>query len=195
MLILGLTGGIGMGKSTAASILAGFGLPVHNADQVVHGLLQKGGKAVKPIAKIFPEVLKGGAIDRAALGRLVFHHPVRLKKLEKILHPLVVRDEKLFLKEARRAKVAAVVLEIPLLFETKADRRCDVVLCVTAPRPVQKARVLQRQGMTEAKFKAILARQMPDKDKQRRADFVIQTGTSRADTQKQLRKILDDLKI
>jgi len=193
MLVIGLTGGIGMGKSTAADILSSFGLPVYNADRAVHALLDKGGAAVKLVAKLFPAALKNGAIDRSVVGSLVFNKPVLLKKLETILHPLVQRIEREFLKQAQRDKIAAVVLEIPLLFETGAEKRCDVTICVTAPKAVQKARVLKRKGMTPERFKSIVARQMPDKEKRQRADFVVKTGVSRADTKKQLNAILDHL--
>jgi dephospho-CoA kinase len=193
MLIVGLTGSIGMGKSTAASILKSFGLPVHNADQAVHALLEKGGKAVRPVAKIFPEAVKNNAIDRAVLGKMVFGKPAQLKKLEKILHPLVVNAERAFIKQAKRDGLAAVVLEIPLLFETGAEKRCDITICVSAPKAVQKARVLKRKGMTAARFKAILARQMPAAEKCRRADFVVGTGISRANTKRQLQSILQFL--
>lgn len=195
MLVIGLTGGIGMGKSTAAEILTGFGLPVHNSDHVVHALLQKGGKGVRPVAKIFPESLRNGAIDRAVLGKLVFGKPEQLEKLEKILHPLVWKSENDFLKQAKKKKYAAAVLEIPLLFETGAEKRCDFVICVTAPKAVQKSRVMKRKGMTETKFKSIVARQMPDAEKRRRADFVIKTGASKADTKKQIRSVLQHLAV
>lgn len=193
MKIIGLTGGIGMGKSTAAKILRRMGLPIYHADQAVHDLLRKGGKAVKPVANLFPEALRHGAIDRAILGPLVFAQPRKLKRLEHILHPLAQQAEKAFLQQARRMKAPAAVLEIPLLFETKAEKRCDVVLCVTAPRAVQKARVLARAGMTEAKFKAIIKRQMPDKQKRAKADYVINTGTDYADTRKQLQRVINIL--
>jgi dephospho-CoA kinase len=189
MLIVGLTGGIGMGKSTVAKILSDFGLPVHSADQAVHALLGPGGKAVKHVAKLFPEALNKDSIDRRTLGKLVFGHPKKLKALELILHPLVHQTEKAFLAEAKRNKSPAVILEIPLLFETKAEKRCDIVLCVTAPKAVQRARVMRRRGMTEARFKAIVAQQMPDAEKRARADYVIPTGTSYAVTRKRLRKI------
>jgi dephospho-CoA kinase len=178
LIIIGLTGGIGMGKSAVAKILRGFGLPVYNADRAVHALLKKGGKAVKPVAKIFPEVLKRSAIDRKILGRIVFGHKHKLKKLEKILHPLVRREEKRFLAKARKQKKPASVLEIPLLFETGGDKRCDVTICVMAPKKVQMARVMQRPGMNRQKFKAIQALQMPDKKKRQLADYVVDTGGS-----------------
>jgi len=195
MIIIGLTGGIGMGKSTAAAILNKFGLPIYDADKAVHGLLQKGGKAVKPVAKLFPECVNKGAIDRAILGRLVFGKPAQLKKLEKILHPLVRRAERDFLKQARRDKAPAAVLEIPLLFETGAEDRCDITICVTATRAVQKARVLKRKGMTSQRLAAILQRQMPDKDKRNRADFVVRTHKGRVDTRRQLQDIIKKLEV
>jgi dephospho-CoA kinase len=187
-LVIGLTGGIGMGKSAVAKLLRGMGFPVYHADRAVHGLLRKGGKAVKPVARLFPEALRRGAIDRAVLGPIVFNRPAKLKKLERILHPLVREEEKIFLAKARKAKARAAILEIPLLFETKGEKRCDAVLCVTAPKAVQKARVLARPGMTEAKFRAIVSRQMPDKEKRAKADYVIDTGTDVAATRKQLRR-------
>ncbi len=193
MLVIGLTGGIGMGKSTAADILRSFGLPVYEADKTVHRLLRKNGKAVKPVARLFPAAFKRDAIDRKEVGKLVFGQPQLLKKLEAILHPLVRRAEKEFLAKARKQKKPAIILEIPLLFETGGEKRCDATLCVTAPPAVQKKRVMQRPGMTAQKLKAILGRQMPDMEKQKRADFVIQTGGTYADTKKQLRAVLECL--
>jgi dephospho-CoA kinase len=193
MKIIGLTGGIGMGKSTAAEILRRMGLPVYYADRVVHNLLRKNGGAVKPVARAFPEALKRGAINRTVLGRIVFGDPVKLKELERILHPLVRKTEKTFLQKARRQKAPTAILEIPLLFETGGQKRCDAVICVTAPRAVQKARVLVRPGMTEAKFEAILKRQMSDRQKRAKADYVIHTGKGYADTRKQLRRVIDIL--
>lgn len=192
MLIIGLTGGIGMGKSTAAKILNGFGLPIYNADKAIHTLLSKSGKAVKPVAKIFPQALQRGAINRKIVGRSVFHEPAKLKQLEKILHPMVQEVECAFITQAIKTKVAAVVLEIPLLFETGAQKRCDMVICVTAPKSIQKARVLGRMHMTEARFTAILKRQMPDAKKRKMADYIVHTGKGYADTKQQLKIILSD---
>jgi dephospho-CoA kinase len=189
-LIIGLTGGIGMGKSTAAKILQGFGLPVYNADKAIHDLLAKGGKGVKPVAKLFPKALKRGAIDRKIIGKSVFHDQAKLKQLEKILHPLVQEIERAFVKHAQKQKIKAVVLEIPLLFETGADKRCDIVICVTAPRAIQKERVLKRMHMTQARFRAILKLQMPDAQKRKKADYVVQTGKEIGDTKRQLKEIL-----
>jgi dephospho-CoA kinase len=190
MLVIGLTGGIGMGKSAAAHILRDFGLPVYHADKVVHALLRKGGGAVRPVASLFPVALKHGAIDRAVLGRLVFGYAGKLKKLEKILHPLARQAEKEFLRRTRKKKARAAVLEIPLLFETGGHERCDFTICVTAPKKVQKARVLKRKGMTAEKLEAVLARQMSDAAKRKRADYVVTTGGSYAKTREQLRRIL-----
>lgn len=190
MLVIGLTGGIGMGKSTVAKILARQGFPVYDADKVVHGLLATGGKAVPAIAKHFPEAVTAAGINRKKLGRAVFGNPARLHQLEKIIHPLMRGAERAFVRRARASRAMAAVLEIPLLFETGADARCDLTFCVTAPRAVQQARVLARAGMTGAKLRAIRARQWPDKSKRAKADFVIPTGVSRADTTKHLNKIL-----
>jgi len=193
MWIIGLTGGIGMGKSTVAELLRAEGYPVHDADQAVHKLMRKGGKAVKLIATSFPGSLRRGAVDRTILGHMVFGKPTLLKKLEKILHPLVRDEENEFLAKAGKRKAVAAILDIPLLFETGGQKRCDYVLCVTAPLKVQTARVMQRPGMTPAKLKAILARQMPDAKKRKRADFVIDTGGTRAATEKQLRRALTEM--
>jgi len=187
-LVIGLTGSIGMGKSTAAKILSGFGLPIYSADAAVHEALKKGGKAVKKVAKLFPATLKRNAIDRKALGREVFHAPQKLRALESILHPLAQQAERRFIRANRRA--AAVILEIPLLFETGAQQRCDLVLVVTAARAIQRQRVLRRAGMTPEKFRAIQRQQMPDAEKRRRADLVVNTGKGLADTRRQLKQAL-----
>lgn len=185
-MIIGLTGSIGMGKSTAAKILRKMGLPIYSADKAVHDLLRKNGAAVKPVARLFPATLKNNAIDRRKLGREVFGVPAKLRKLEKILHPLVRKEEQKFLRQNHRA--AGVVLEIPLLFETAGEKRCDFVLVVTAPRKIQQARVMMRANMTPQKFRAIVKQQMPDSEKRRRADLVINTGKGLADTKRQLLK-------
>jgi dephospho-CoA kinase len=195
-IIIGLTGGIGMGKSTAAKIMAALGLPIYSADKAVHDLLAPGGKAVKPVGTLFPEALKivtrkgkrVKTIDRKIIGQKVFHDPKKLKQLERILHPLVHDIESRFI--ARHKKAVAVVLEIPLLFETGADKRCDAVICVTAPKAVQRQRVLLRKHMTPERLKAILAQQMPNAEKLKRADYVVNTGKSVADTRQQLIAIL-----
>jgi dephospho-CoA kinase len=179
MIILGLTGSVGMGKSTAAREFRRMGIPVHDADKAVHRLLGRGGKAVAAVAAAFPGVEKGGAIDRAGLGRLVFSDPAALERLEAILHPLVRQAERAFLARARRRRRKLVVLDIPLLFETGGEARCDKVLVLSAPRRVQLARVMARPGMTAERLAGVEARQMPDAEKRRRADIVIETGLDR----------------
>jgi dephospho-CoA kinase len=177
MILVGLTGSIGMGKSTAARALRRLGLPVHDADAAVHRLLAPGGAAVRPVLAAFPDVGdETGGIDRQRLGARVFGDAAALKRLEAILHPRVRAAKRRFLAAQARQRRPVVVLDVPLLFETGGDRECDAVLVVSAPAYLQRRRVLARPGMTEAKFRAILAKQMPDRDKRRRASFVVQTG-------------------
>ena len=190
MIVLGLTGSIGMGKSTAARMLAAMGAPVCDSDAVVHKLLGKGGAAVHAIDAAFPGVVRDGAVDRRALGAAVFGNPDALKRLEAILHPKVQDAQRTFLRKAAQRRVKVAVLDIPLLFETGGDRRVDRTIVVTAPFLVQKARVLARPGMTPEKFAGILARQMPDVEKRRRADFVVNTGDGRLSTRRALREII-----
>lgn len=192
-LIIGLTGGIAMGKSTVAAMLAKEGLPVLSADAVVHHLLAQGGKAVKPVALLFPEVMVDKAIDRTLLGNRVFKDPCALQDLEAILHPLVAKAEIAFIREARRAGHRAVVLEIPLLYETGAEERCDTVIAVTVSRALQEERVMQRPGMTKAKMRTILARQMGNTERLRRANFIIDTEEDKATTRKAVRSVLKEL--
>ena len=190
MKVLCLTGSVGMGKTTAARMLRRLGIPVHDADGEVHQLLGPGGAAVKAVDAAFPGVKRGKAIDRAALGRLVFGDPKALRRLEKILHPLVGNAERNFLARARRQRRPLVVLDIPLLFETGAERRCDGVLVVSAPRAIQLARVRARPGMTKQRLAAVEARQMPDAQKRRRADVVISTGLGKRHSLRALRQAL-----
>ncbi len=190
MLVLGLTGSIGMGKTTAAQMLRRMGLPLHDADLAVHRLLAKGGAAVAAIEVAFPGVVAYGAVDRERLGAQVFEDRAALKRLEGILHPAVRRTTRAFLGRQVRAGRSLVVLDIPLLFETGAETLCDAVVVVTAPPFVQRARVMARRGMTPARFQAILAKQMPDREKRRRANFVVNTGLSKAATLRQLRAIV-----
>ncbi len=190
MKVLCLTGSVGMGKTTAARMLRRLGVPVHDADAEVHRLLGRGGAAVAAVEAAFPGVKSGKAIDRAALGKLVFADPAALKRLEGILHPLVRRAERRFLAEARRARHKLVVLDIPLRYETKGERRCDGVIVVSAPRAIQRARVLARPGMTKERLAAIEARQMPDREKRRRADIVIETGLGKRHRLQALRRVL-----
>ena len=193
MIVLGLTGSVGMGKSTAAAMLRRLGVPVHDSDAEVHRLLGPGGRAVAAVAKAFPSARRGDRIDRPALGRLVFGDPVALKRLETILHPKVRATQARFLAANRRRRVPVVVLDIPLLFETGGERRCDGVIVVSAPAWLQRARVMRRPGMTEARLSAILAQQMPDTEKRRRARWVVPTGLGQALTLRRLKAILRDV--
>ncbi len=178
-IVLGLTGSIAMGKSVAAHTFRQFGVPIFDADAEVHRLLAQGGAAVAPIARLWPEVCANDTVDRGALGRRVFGDAEALKTLEAILHPMVGRGRTLFLRRAAARRVPIVVLDVPLLFETGGDRNCDYTAVVSAPPRVQWTRALRRPGMTRAKLSSILERQMPDRVKRRRADFVILTGLSK----------------
>jgi dephospho-CoA kinase len=190
MIVVGLTGSIGMGKSTAAALLRRLGVPVHDADAAVHRLLGRGGAAVKAVAAAFPGTARKAGIDRAALGRRVFGDAASLRRLEDILHPLVRADTDRFLRRMAARRVPLVVLDIPLLFESGGARRCDAVIVVSAPAFLQRARVLARPGMSAARLAAILAKQMPDGEKRRRADFVVPTGLGRRLTLRRLAEIV-----
>jgi dephospho-CoA kinase len=181
VIVLGLTGSIGMGKSTAAAVLRRLGVPLYDADAEVHSLLARGGKAVAVVERAFPGVRgEDGAIDRRRLGAQVFGKPYALHRLEKILHPMVRSAEHRFLARARAHRAKLVVLDIPLLFETDRIDRVDGVIVVSAPLRLQRERVLRRPGMSAARFGAILDSQLPDREKRRRADFVVSTALSRA---------------
>lgn len=191
MRLIGLTGSIGMGKSTAAAMLRRLGLPVFDADAAVHGLLGPGGGAVAPVLAAFPGVEStAGGIDRGRLGRAVFADPAALRRLEAILHPMVGAARRRWLGACRRRRAPAVVLDIPLLFETGGERGCDAVLLVSAPAFLQRQRVMARPGMTESRFRGILAQQMPDRLKRRRTRHVIPTGLGRRVTLDALRRAL-----
>jgi len=195
MIVLGLTGSIGMGKTTTAAMLRRLGLPLFDADGVVHRLLGPRGGAVGRVEAAFPGVrTPAGAIDRRLLAQRVFGDAPALRRLEQILHPMVAAAERDFLARARARRAPLAVLDIPLLFEVHGERRCDYVLVVSAPASVQRHRVLRRAGMTEQRFAAILAKQMPDIEKRRRADFVVQTGLGRGLTLRRLRRIVRLLK-
>jgi dephospho-CoA kinase len=194
MVVLGLTGSVGMGKSTAARMLRRLRVPVHDADAEVHQLLGPGGRAVPAVDQAFPGARKGNRIDRAALGRLVFDNPAALKQLEAILHPRVRTAERRFLAACRRRRAPVAVLDIPLLFETAGESRCDGVIVMSAPPRLQRARVLQRPGMTVARFAAILAQQMPDAEKRRRSRWVVPTGLGQALTLRRLKAILREVR-
>jgi dephospho-CoA kinase len=190
MVILGLTGSIGMGKSTAADMFRKLGVPVHDSDAEVHRLLAPGGRAVAPVETAFPGTIVDGGVDRARLGQRVFADAAALARLEAIIHPMVAEVRNRFLARCAARRVALVVLDIPLLFETGNDRSCDATVVVSAPRFLQQARVLARAGMTRRKLADILARQMPDADKRRRADFVVPSNLGRAVTLRRLKEIV-----
>lgn len=174
MIILGLTGSIGMGKSTAAQMFADLGVPVNDADAVVHALYR--GEAVAPIEAVFPGATVAGAVDRKELSRQLSENPALFKTLEAIVHPLVRKAERAFLARHRAEKSPLVLLDIPLLFETKAENRVDAVVVVTCDPATQKDRVMKRPGMTEEKFALILSRQVPDAEKRAKADYIIDTS-------------------
>lgn len=188
MWVLGLTGSIGMGKSATARMFRALGVPVHDADAAVHALYR--GAAVGPVEAEFPGVARDGAIDRSALGARVLGDAQAMKRLEAIVHPLVRAAETEFLSQARSSGARLVVLDIPLLFETGGDGRVDAVAVVSAPKAVQRERVLAREGMTDEKFATILAKQMPDEEKRRRAHFVIDTGRGFAAAEHQVEGIV-----
>jgi dephospho-CoA kinase len=188
MFVLGLTGSLGMGKSTTAGFFAELGVPVHDADATVHRLYKA--EAVAPIEAAFPGTTVNGEVDREKLAKRVLDDPAAIKKLEGIVHPLVRAAEEHFLTEAERKNARVAVLDIPLLFETGGDRRCDAVVVVSAPEDVQHARIFDRPGMTAQKFSAIAANQMPDAEKRKRADFVVDTSKGFDAARAQVREIL-----
>ena len=179
MKIVGLTGSIGMGKTTAAAMFRALGAPVQDADAVVHDLLRRDRAVIARVAAAFPGAAAGERIDRAVLGEKVFGKPDEIARLEAILHPMVRRERKKFLRRCRMRGTPVCVLDIPLLFETGADAECDVTVVAAAPPFVQTARVLKRPGMTPERLAAIRARQMPDREKAKRASLVLQTGNGR----------------
>lgn len=190
MMLLGLTGSIGMGKSETAKMFARAGVPTYNADDAVHVLYGRGGKAVSPVAAAFPGVEHEGAIDRDRLSAHVVNNPAALKRLEAIVHPLVAEAQRSFLAEAKAKGATIVLLDIPLLFETGGQGRVHKVIVVSAPEDIQRERVLKRPGMTPAKLEAILARQVPDAEKRAKADFVIDTSQGLAQAEASVHAIL-----
>jgi dephospho-CoA kinase len=194
MKIIGLTGGIGMGKSTAAAAFRRAGIPVFDADKAVHTLQAQGGRALPMIGAAFPGTVTGGVLDRSALRSAVLGDPGALKRLEGILHPMVRRMERAFLATARRSGARAAVLDVPLLLETGGQERVDVVVVVSAPRAVQIDRVRKRRKMAAAQIAAVIARQMPDAEKRQLADVVISTGLSRHHAHRQLRRFIQELR-
>lgn len=188
MIILGLTGSIGMGKSTVAAMFAGEGIPVFDADAQVHMLQGPGGRLVAPIESAFPGTTGESGVDRTLLGKAVFGNPDALKRLEEIVHPAVAHERTRFLESNRAAPL--VVLDIPLLFEAGGWRQVDRIAVVSAPAEVQRARVLARPGMTPERFESILAKQMPDAEKRARADFIIPTGGTLDETRGVVRAVI-----
>ncbi|HEV7245548.1 MAG TPA: dephospho-CoA kinase [Shinella sp.] len=192
MIVLGLTGSIGTGKSTTAAMFRDLGVPVHDADATVHDLYRN--EAVAPVAAHFPQALKDGVIDRKALSAVLAQSPERFRELEAIIHPLVRARETAFLDAERQKGSALVLLDIPLLYETGGEARVDKVVVVTCDPETQRRRVLARPGMTEEKFALILSRQMPDAEKRRRADFLIHTDGGLEAARKQVEETVDTLK-
>ncbi|HVR68503.1 MAG TPA: dephospho-CoA kinase [Verrucomicrobiae bacterium] len=190
MRVIGLTGSIGMGKSTAAAALRRLGIPVHDADAVVHRLLRSDRETIAAVEAEFPGVTGPGGVDRPALGAKVFNDPAALRRLEALIHPRVRRSEIAFLRRARAAHRSIAVLDIPLLFETGGEARCDATMVVAAPRFLQEQRVLARPGMTRERLAAIRQRQSSDEEKLRRADMVIPTGLDRRTALRILKRAL-----
>ena len=192
MIILGLTGSIGMGKSTTADMFRSENIPVHDADQTVHQLYIN--EAVIPIKNLFPTAVVNGVVDRQELGRIVLSDRTKMRQLEKLVHPMVREKEMRFIQNARDDGAFLVVLDIPLLYETGGENRVDAVVVVSASFDEQRKRVLARQGMTEEKFRSILNKQMPDGEKRKRADFVIDTGNGLENAHQQVREIIRQLR-
>ncbi|HTK35999.1 MAG TPA: dephospho-CoA kinase [Caulobacteraceae bacterium] len=190
MILLGLTGSIGMGKSTTAGLFAEMGVPVYDADAAVHRAYAAGGPAVAPLEAAFPGVTHAGGIDREKLSARVTGDPAALARLESIVHPLAAQARTAFVEQARGAGASVAVLDIPLLFETGGDALVDAVVVVSAPAEVQRQRALARPGMTTAKLAAILARQIPDAEKRAKADFIVDTGSGLAVARDAVRHIL-----
>ncbi len=194
MKIIGLTGSIGMGKSTTAAMFAAEGVPVYDADAEVHKLYDKGGSAVWKVGERFPGVVIDGKVDRKALSKRVMGDPDALKRLEAIVHPLLTEARAAFFMKAAENAADIVVLDIPLLYETAGESKVDVVVVATATPEIQRQRVMSREGMSEMKFSAILARQLPDEEKKKRADFVIDTSQGMDAARAQVREVIRSLR-
>ena len=194
MIVLGLTGSIGMGKSTTARMFAEEGARVHDADEIVHGLYAPGGAAVGRVGDAFPAAVKAGGIDRKALAAELAEDPAALKRLEAIVHPLVAASRDAFLEEARKAGVEVVVLDVPLLFETGGDLGLDAVVVASAPAHHQRQRVMDRPGMTADRLETLISRQVPDAEKRARADFIVDTSQGHDHARDQVRQILATVK-
>lgn len=193
MIVLGLTGGIAMGKTTVARQFAACGAEVCDADAIVHRIMDKNGEAVPAIQKHFPSAVKNEAVDRKALGKLVFSDAIKLKTLETILHPLVIAEENDFIHHHRTRGAKIVLLDIPLLFETMGDLRCDAVAAVTCSPIIQTARAMRRPGMTREKLDSIRARQWPDWKRRKHADYLVHTGIGKAHSLREVKMILHQM--
>jgi len=189
MIILGLTGSIGMGKSTTAQLFAEAGVPVYDADATVHRLYE--GEAAPPIEAAFPGTTLEGKVDRPRLSARVVHDPAAMKQLEAIVHPMLGESRKLFLEQAERSGAPVAVVDVPLLYETGGERRVDAVVVVTTTPEIQRQRILARENMTPEKLDAILDRQMPDSEKRKRVDFVVDTSHGLVPVRGRIRDILD----
>lgn len=194
MIVVGLTGSIGMGKTTVGAMFRDAGAALWSADEATHRLYAKGGAAVGPVGALFPDAIVGGAVDRERLAREVLGEDGALGRIEAIVHPLVAKDRSAFIEASRAAGAEIVVLDIPLLFEKGHEDQFDAVLVVSAPADIQRARVLARSGMNAAKFDAILKRQTPDHEKRTRASYVIETGVSLEETRASVAATIADLK-
>lgn len=193
MIKIGLTGSIGMGKSTVAKMFGDLGAMVWDADAAVHRMYACGGAAVEPVGALFPDVIVDGAVDRARLASVALGAPANLQKLEAVVHPLVAADREAFMTAAAHAGAPAVVLDIPLLFENGSEKFFDTVVVVSAPADIQRARALARPGMSDEKFAAILAEQMPDAEKCAKADYVISTGQTLDETRGEARRVYEKI--
>lgn len=194
MIILGLTGSIGMGKTTTSAMFADAGCPVFDADAAVHGLYAKGGRAVPLIKAVFPDAITEGAVNRAVLGGHMRADPLNLKVLESFIHPMVADARAKFFEKAKATKADIVVMDVPLLFETGGDAYVDKVIVVTCDAALQRKRVMAREGMTQDLFQALLARQTPDAEKRSRADILIFTDVSLENTREQVQAVLETLR-
>lgn len=194
MIIIGLTGSIGMGKSTTAQMFKDEGCPVFDADAAVHALYEKGGEAVPLIRAVFPDAIKDDAVDRAVLGKHMRADPLNLKVLESFIHPMVGKKRAIFLEQAVKEGAACAVFDVPLLFETGGHKHVSKIVVVTAPKDVQRERVLARPGMTEDLFESLLSRQTPDSDKRALADYLVFTDKGLDHAREQVQAILKDIK-
>jgi len=190
MIVLGLTGSIGMGKSTTATLFAEAGVPVYDADATVHMLYE--GEAVPAIEAAFPGTTANGKVDRSKLSACVVHDPAAIKRLEQIVHPMLGASRQKFLDDAERSGAAVAVVDVPLLFETGGEKRVDAVVVVTTAPELQRQRILARDNMTSEKLDAILARQLPDAEKRRRADFVVDTSDGLDPVRQRIQDILNE---